>query len=198
MKRSLAMLVALLLAGAGAAWALDPLPVVVQGPGYLSWTLQADLPMVKLEDAMAGLRSTDNIRHVRALKALGFYREDQGRGEVAYPQFEEPIAATTQFLDFERRKLAVLTVPELGRHAWYAVLLRQDGDGEHPWRAFQDFRFETDPERGLPMAFPDILGDDIRFWEVKHVTQDDIYGRVQVASLFRYDEEGRMRLTFQE
>ncbi len=198
MKRSLTIVAALLLAFAGSLRALDPRPVVVQGPGYRTWTLEADQPLVKLEDVMAGLRTTDPFRHAAALKALGFIREDRGRGEVAYPRFDAPVRVTAQFLEFERLKLAVLTVPELGRQHWYAVILRQDGRGERPWRAFQVFRFKTDPVRGLWTAFPDILGDDIRFWEVKHIVQDDIYGRVQVASLFRYDEEGRMRLTFQE
>ena len=199
MNRALAFLgLALAALLAAPAWALDPLPDVVQEPGYVEWTLPADQPMVRLEDALAGLRTSDPIRHEETLKALGFYREDRGRGEVAYPEFDEPIQATAQFLGFQRRKLAVLTAPELGRRRWYAVLLRQDGNGERPWRAFQVFRFETDPERGLPIAFPDILGDDIRFWEVKHIVQDDIFGRVQVATLFRYDEEGQMRRVFQE
>lgn len=198
MKRSAALFFVALLALAGSAWALDPLPDVVQGPGFRSWTLQADQPLVKLEDAMADLRTGDAFRHGRMLKALGFIEEDRGRGEVAYPEFSEPIAVTAQFLGFERRKLAVLTAPVVGRHRWYAVLLRQDGSGEAPWRAFQVFVFDTAPERGLVQDFPDVLGDDIRFWEVRHLVQDDIYGRVEVASLFRYDEEGRMRLTFQE
>ncbi len=196
--RRTAVLLAGLMTLAGAAWALDPLPEVVQGPGYSTWTLEADLPMVKLEDAMAGLRSRDQFRHLEALKDLGFQREYRGRGEWAWPEFQEPIHAQTQFLSFERRKLAVLTVPVKGGQRCYAVILRQEGNGEAYWRARQVFSFATDPVEGLKESFPDVLGDDIRFWEVQHLVQDDIYGRAQVTSLFRYDERGRMRLTFQE
>lgn len=197
MKRS-AFLLAVLLPLAGAAWALDPLPDVVQGSGYSTWTLEADLPLVKLEDALQDLRSTDQIRHTRILAELGIKAEDQGRGEWALPQIDAPLAATTQFLSFERRKMAVLTAPVRGHHKWYAVILRQEGNGEQYWRARQVFLFDTDPEIGLLQSFPNILGDDIRFWEVGHSVKDDIYGRAQVSSLFRYDDVGRMRLTYQE
>jgi HEAT repeats len=199
MKRS-ALLSALFLALAlsGAAWALDPLPEVVQGPGYNTWTLQADLPLLKLEDALADLRSDDQIRYDAVLAALGIKKEYQGRGEWALPEIDAPVAVTTQFLSFDRRKLAVLTAPILGHHRWYAVILRQDGDGEDYWRAFEVFLFDTDPETGLGQSFPDILGDDIRYWKVDHAVKDDIYGRAQVSSIFKYDETGRMRLTYQE
>jgi len=203
MKRSAVLSLSALMAGvflavAGAAWALDPLPTVVQGPGYSTWTLEADLPLVKLEDAMADLRSADEIRYTAVLASLGIKKEDQGRGEFVLPRIDAPIAATTQFLSFDRRKLAVLTAPVLGHHSWYAVILRQDGDGEAYWRAFQVFVFDTDPETGLVQSFPDILGDDIRFWQVDHAVKDDVYGRAQVSSIFKYDETGRMRLCYQE
>ena len=203
MKRSTVLSLSALMSGvflslAGAAWALDPLPTVVQGPGYSTWTLEADLPLVKLEDAMADLRSADQIRYSAILGSLGIKAEDQGRGEFVLPQIDAPVAATTQFLSFDRRKLAVLTAPVLGHHRWYAVILRQDGDGEAYWRAFQVFVFDTDPETGLVQSFPDILGDDIRFWQVDHAVKDDVYGRAQVSSIFKYDETGRMRLTYQE
>jgi hypothetical protein len=203
MKRSAVLSLSALMSGvflalAGAAWALDPMPSVVQGPGYSTWTLEADVPMVKLEDAMADLRSTDQIRYTAVLASLGIKDEDQGRGEFVQPQIDAPVAATTQFLSFDRRKLAVLTAPVLGHHRWYAVILRQEGDGEAYWRAFQVFVFDTDPETGLVQSFPDILGDDIRFWQVDHAVKDDVYGRAQVSSIFKYDETGRMRLTYQE
>jgi hypothetical protein len=121
-----------------------------------------------------------------------------GRGEYALPEIDAPAQAVTQFLSFDRRKLAVLTAPVRGHHRWYAVILRQEGGGEAYWRAFQVFVFDTDPEKGLVQDFPDILGDDVRFWEVGHTVKDDIYGRAQATSIFRYDDVGRMRLTYQE
>src|SRR5665213_2424765 len=121
MKRSAVFLTAFL-SLAGVAWALDPLPEVVQEPGYSTWTLQADLPLVKLEDAMRDLKSTDKFRHARALTALGLKTEYEGRGAYAPPQIDEPIEASAQFLGFERRKMAVLTAPVKGHHRWYAVI----------------------------------------------------------------------------
>jgi hypothetical protein len=196
MKRSALLLVALL-ALAGAARALDPLPNVETGPGFSTWTLEADHPLLKLEDAMADLRSADPIRHAAVLQALGIKKEMQGR-ELKTPDIAQPIEATTQFLSFERRKLAILTAPIRGRDKWYAVVLREEGNGEAYWRARQVFLFVTDPVAGIGQSFPDILGDDIRFWEVEHSIKDDIYGRAQVSSIFKWDEIGRMRLTYQE
>jgi hypothetical protein len=92
----------------------------------------------------------------------------------------------------------VLTAPIEGRHKWYAVILRQEGNEEAYWRARQVLVFDTDPVDGYHQGFPDILGDDVRFWQVDHVMQDDIYGRARVSTIFRWDERGRARRTFQE
>jgi hypothetical protein len=78
------------------------------------------------------------------------------------------------------------------------VILRQEGNGEAYWRARQVAVFDTDPVEGYAQSFPDILGDDIRFWQVNHVMQDDIYGRARVTTIFKWDERGRARRTFQE
>jgi len=196
MKRSAVLLIALL-ALAGPALALDPAPDVQVLPGIRSWTLEADHPLVKLEDAMADLRSTDPIRHRRVLEALGVKKELEGR-ELQVPEIDQPVEATTQFLSFERRKLALITAPIRGHHKWYAVVLRQEGNGEAYWRARQVLVFDTDPVEGYSQSFPDILGDDIRFWQANHIVKDDIYGRARVSSLFKWDEVGRMRLTYQE
>ena len=129
MKRStlFSALLALGLCLAGSARALDPLPEVVQGEGYKTWTLKADLPLLKLEDALSDLRSGDSIRHDRVLAALGMGPESTGRGEYALPVIDAPAQAVTQFLSFDRRKLAILSVPVRGHHRWYAVILRQEG-----------------------------------------------------------------------
>jgi hypothetical protein len=177
--------------------ALDPLPDVQQGPGYVTWTLEADRPLVKLEDVMERLRRGDERRYLEGLQQLGIKQELAGR-ELAWPDLIQPIQAETQFLGFERRKMAVLTAPIQGRHKWYAVILRQEGASEAYWRARQVVIFDTDPVDGYHQSFPDILGDDIRFWLVDHVMQDDIYGRARVSTIFRWDERGRMRRTFQE
>ena len=176
---------------------MDPLPDVQTGPGYRTWTLEADHPLLKLEDALAGMRSTDRRTYLKTIEALGLKEEMQGR-ELAWPDLVQPIEGTAQFMSFERRKMAVITAPVRGHHLWYAIVLRQEGNGEAYWRARQVFMFDTDPVEGFHQSFPDILGDDIRFWDVRHVVKDDIYGRARVDSIFRYDERGRSRLTFQE
>ena len=196
MKRSAALLIAFL-GLAATARALDPLPDVLVEPGFRTWTLEGDRPLVKLEDAVAGLRSRDAITHARTLEALGIKKEMEGR-EPAVPDIDTPVEATAQFLGFERRKMAVITAPVRGHHLWYAVILRQEGGGEAYWRARQVFIFDTDPVEGYSQSFPDILGDDIRFWQVNHIIKDDVYGRARVSSLLKYDDVGRMRLTFQE
>src|SRR5262245_16726746 len=196
MTRSTAFLIALL-GLASAARALDPLPVVQQGPGYRTWTLEADHRLLKLEGVLHDLRSADRMTYTKVLEDLGIKQELQGR-EMAWPELIQPMEASAQFLGFERRKMAVVTAPVRGKHLWYAVLLRQEGNEEAYWRARQVFIFDTDPIEGLKQGYPDILGEDIHFWEARHIVQDRIYGRARVSSLFRWDERGRLRLTFQE
>jgi hypothetical protein len=177
--------------------ALDPLPDVQKGRGYTTWTLESDHPMVKLEDVLHDLRSADRRTYLKMLDALGIKQELRGR-EMAYPELVQPVDAQARFLGFERRKMAVVTAPVRGKHRWYAVILRQEGQGEAYWRARQVYTFDTDPVEGYSQKFPDILGDDIRFYQVRHIVQDDIYGRARVDSIFRYDERGQLRMTFQE
>jgi hypothetical protein len=194
--RTLAALSIALLTAAPLA-ALDPRPVVQQGPGFSTWTLEADRPLVKLEDALHDLRFKDRRNRIKAMEALGIGKQWNGRG-MAYPELVQPMAATAQFLGFERRKMAVLSAPVRGKHSWYAVVLRQEGSGEAYWRARQVFRFDSDPVEGYSQSFPDVNGEDIHFWMVRHLGQDGIAGRVRVDSLFRWDERGRLRLTWQE
>jgi hypothetical protein len=177
--------------------ALDPLPQVQQGPGYRTWTLEADLPLLKLEDVLMALRMDDQRNYEEALRDLGIQKVQTGP-LLAWPKLVQPMEAVTQFLSSDRRKMAVLTAPIDGHHQWYAVLLRQEGNGEAYWRARQVFVFDTDPVEGYQQSFPDVLGDDQRFWQVDHLANSDIYGRLRVSSLFRWDEIGRERLTFQE
>lgn len=192
-----AALVLSLLAFASPLRALDPLPDVQHGRGYTTWTLEADHPLLKLEDVLMDLRSPDRRTYLKVLDALGIKQELQGR-ELAWPELVQPIDAQARFLGFERRKMAVVTAPVRGKHRWYAVILRQEGQGEAYWRARQVYTFDTDPVEGYTQSFPDILGDDIRFFQVRHIVQDDVYGRARVDSLFRYDERGQLRMTFQE
>ena len=177
--------------------ALDPLPQVQQGPGYRTWTLEADLPLLKLEDVMMWLRMDDQRNYEQALQNLGIQKVQTGP-LLAWPRLVQPMETVTEFLSSDRRKMAVLTAPVDGHHQWYAVLLRQEGNGEAYWRARQVFVFDTDPVVGYQQSFPDVLGEDLRFWQVYQLADSDIYGRLRVSSLFRYDEIGRLRLTFQE
>jgi hypothetical protein len=193
---TLALAVAALVAPARPAFCLDPLPVIEQGPGFKTWTIESERPLLKLEDVLAGLRSSDRMTYESTLTSLGLQKRMEGR-ELAWPELEQPIEAKTVFLSFERRKLAVLTAPIRGRSHWLAVVLRQEGNGEAYWRAIQAFEFNTDPIDGYVQEFPDINGEDIDFWLVKHIDQDDIYGRARVTSIFRYDEK-RLRLVFHE
>lgn len=193
-----ALLSAVFLFAAAPLAALDPLPEVQLGPGFSTWTLEADHPLLKLEDAMEALRFNDRMNYEKTLEALGIGKQDTERGNRAYPELIQPIQATAQFLGFERRKMAVLSAPVRGKHEWYAVVLRQEGNGEKFWRARQVFKFDTDPVEGFSQSFPDINGEDIHFWMVRHLSQDGIDGRSRVDSIFRWDERGRLRLTFQE
>jgi hypothetical protein len=196
-------LFALAIAAFGAAFGLarpglclDPLPVVEQGPGFRTWMIESHRPLLKLEDALAGLRSPDRMTYEATLDSLGLQKRLEGR-EISWPELEQPIAAETHFLSFERRKLAVISAPIRGRVKWLAVVLRQEGNGEAYWRAIQAFEFDTDPVDGYAQEFPDINGEDIDFWLVHHMDKDDAYGRARVSSIFRYDEH-RLRLVYHE
>jgi hypothetical protein len=195
MKRSAALFVLLSLFTAP-AFSLDPLAVVEQGQGYKTWIIEADRPLLKLEDVLHDLRSSDRRTYETALTNLGLTKRLDGRS-LAWPELEQPIEAKTSFLSFERRKLAVLTAPLRGRNHWLAVVLRQEGGGEAYWRSVQAFEFDTDPIEGYHQEFPDINGEDINFWLVRHIDKDDIYGRGRVTSIFRYDEK-RLRLVYHE
>jgi hypothetical protein len=177
-------------------FSLDPLPVIEQGPGYKTWMIESHRPLLKLDDVLHDLRSADRRVYEQALQDLGLHKRLEGR-ELAWPELEQPVEAKTVFLSFERRKLAVLTAPLRGRNHWLSVVLRQEGNGEAYWRAVQAFEFDTDPVDGYAQEFPDINGDDINFYLVKHLNQDDVYGRARVVSIFRYDEK-RLRLVFHE
>ncbi len=196
MTRRIALIMLLALAGARPGFSLDPPVVMEQGPGFKTWMVEAHRPLLKLEDALHDLRSADRRTYEKALDDLGLQRRLEDR-ELAWPEIEQPIEAKTVFLSFERRKLAVLSAPLRGRSHWLVVILRQEGGGEAYWRAIQAFEFETDPVDGFAQEFPDINGEDIRFWLVKHVSRDDAYGRARVTSIFRYDEK-RLRLVFHE
>jgi hypothetical protein len=193
----IAALLSLSLCLAVPALALDPLPTVHQGPGYTNWTLEADRPLLKLETVLHDLRSPDRRSYEKVVRDLGIQKLSTGRG-LAFPEFVQPIAASAQFLGFERRKMAILSLPLRGKHRWYAVLLRQEGNGEAYWRARQVFAFDTDPVEGYSQSFPDINGEDIHFWMVRHLAKENIYGRGRVDSVFKWDERGRLRLTWQE
>ena len=178
------------------AFSLDPLVVVEQGPGFKTWMIEAHRPLLKLEDVLHDLRSPDRRTYLKALDDLGLQQRMVGR-ELAWPEVEQPIEAKTAFLSFERRKLAVISAPLRGRNEWLCIVLRQEGNGEMYWHAVQAFDFDTDPIDGYSQDFPDINGEDIDFWLVKHVNKDDIYGRARVTSIFRYDEK-RLRLVYHE
>jgi hypothetical protein len=185
-----------LLALAPKAWSIDPLPVIEQGPGFKTWTVESHHPLLRLEDVLEALRSPDRRIYEGALNDLGLMKRLEGR-ELAWPELEQPIEAKTSFLSFERRKLAIISAPLRGRNHWLAVILRQEGNNEAYWRAVQCFEFDTDPVEGYTQEFPDINGEDINFWLVHHIAKDDIYGRARVTSIFKYDEK-RLRLVFHE
>lgn len=178
------------------AWSLDPLPVVEQGPGYKTWMVESHHPLLRLEDALHDLRSSDRRTYEKVLEDLGLQKRLEGR-ELAWPELEQPMEAKTSFLSFERRKLGIISAPLRGRNHWLAIVLRQEGNNEAYWRAIQCFEFDTDPVDGYAQEFPDINGEDINFWLVRHINQDDIYGRARVTSIFKYDEK-RLRLVYHE
>lgn len=185
-----------LLALAPKAWSLDPRPVIETGPGFKTWVVESHHPLLRLEDLLHDLRSPDRRVYEKALDDIGLHKRLEGR-ELSWPELEQPIEAKTSFLSFERRKLGIVTAPLRGRNHWLAIVLRQDGNNEAYWRAIQCFEFETDPVDGYAQEFPDINGEDINFWLVKHINKDDIYGRARVDSIFKFDEK-RLRLVYHE
>lgn len=194
--RALGLIISLTLLGVQTLFALDPLPVVEVQPGYRTWTLESSHPRYKLERLMADLRSRDAWTHEAALKGAGFEKE-RVHTDLRWPRFEEPMQVVTKFMSFERRKLALLTVPAEGRTRWYMIALRQEGQGEDYWRPVQAFVFDTDVADGLGLDFADINGEQTFFPIVRHLATTSVQGRGQVDSLLRYDEK-RFRLTFQE
>ena len=108
------------LALSGAAWALDPLPTVVQGPGYSTWTLEADLPLVKLEDAMADLRSADEIRYTEEGRA-------RVRDQLGIPEQAFVVGCISRFHPKKRNDVVVRAVCELEDENVHLIL---GGSGE--------------------------------------------------------------------
>lgn len=185
-----------LLCGGSRLAALDPLPDVHHGSGYLSWMLAKDSKRWAMEKLMERLRDPDLVYRQKAMKEIGFEKFRVGRS-LMWPEIEQPLKVETSWLGIERRKLAVMTMPVKGHHAWIMILFRQDGNDEAYWRPIQFLKFDTDPVEGLQMDFPDINGEQIYFLQVKHLVKDDIYGSRIALSLFKFDEK-QLRLTFQE
>jgi hypothetical protein len=185
-----------LLAFARPARALDPLPDVYYGSGYIGWTLPADAKLWAMENLMEGLRNPDLSERQKVMKSIGFEKIRVGR-ELLWPEIEQPIEVETKWLGVERRKEAILTMPVRGRHAWIMVLFRQDANDETYWRPFQLLKFDAEPVEGIQVSYPDILGDQIYQVRVKHLSKDDIYGTRRVDSIFKFDEK-QLRLTYQE
>jgi hypothetical protein len=191
-----AVLSALLFGLAKPALALDPLPDVYQGPGYISWVLPQDAKLWAMEKLMERLRDPDMKARREAMKEIGFEKIRVGR-ELFWPEIEQPIKVDTKWLGVDRRKEAIMTMPVRGRHAWVMILFRQDANDETYWRPFQFLKFDAEPVEGISVSYDDILGDEIFFVHVKHLAKDDIYGRRRVDSLFKFDEK-QIRLTYQE
>lgn len=176
--------------------ALDPLPAVYYGSGYLSWLLPADAKLWSMEKLMERLRDKDLARRQEAMKDIGFQKIRVGR-QLLWPEIEQPFKVEAKWLGIDRRKEAILTMPAHGRYAWVMILFRQDANDETYWRPFQFLKFDTDPVDGIETSYPDILGDQIYFIRVKHLSKDDIYGTRSVESIFKFDEK-QLRLTYQE
>lgn len=188
-------ILAALLAGTP-AHALDPMPDVYQGPGYLSWMAHQDAKLWSMEKLMEALRQPDLKERRKTMAAIGFQKVRVGRS-LMWPEIEQPIKVETHWLGIERRKMAVMTIPMHGRHDWAMILFRQDSNDEAYWRPIQFLTFDVDPVEGLEVSYPDINGEQTYFILVKHLVKDDIYGVRRAASIFKFDEK-QLRLTFQE
>ena len=186
----------LMLALSAGARALDPLPDVYHGAGYISWQVRADAPLWRMETLLERLRDPNIADRRKAMHDIGYEQGRVGR-ELMWPEITQPIKVEEKWLGIERRKLAVLTAPVKGSHAWTMVIFRQDSNDEAYWRPFQFLKFDTEPTEGLVVDFPDINGELIYFMQVKHVVKDDVYGWRKVDSIFKFDEK-QLRLTYQE
>ncbi len=178
------------------AVALDPVPEVYQGLGYSTWMLPQDAKGWSLEDLLERLRDPDDKKRHAAMKAIGFQKTRADR-TLFWTEIEQPIKAETRFLSSERRKLAVVTMPVAGRHAWFLVLMVQNAGGENYWRPVQFLRFDTDPTVALQTSYHDVLGDQVFLLRVKHLGRSDIYGTRRLDTIFKYDEQ-RLRQAYQE
>jgi hypothetical protein len=178
------------------ALALDPLPDIYEGPGYISWQVQQDAKLWRMEVLLERLRDPDLKEREKAMRAIGFEKFRVGRN-LMMPEIIQPILVETKWLGIERRKHAILSLPLKGKHLWVLVVFRQDSNDEAYWRPYQFLKFDTDPNEGLRTSYPDIMGDQIYFLGLRHVAKNDVYGHRKVQSFFKYDEK-QLRLAYQE
>lgn len=179
-----------------AARALEPLPDIYEGPGYLSWQVRADAKLWRMETLLERLRDPDIKEREKAMMDIGFEKFRVGRS-LMMPEIIQPIHVDMKWLGIERRKHAILSLPIKGRQSWVLIVFRQDSNDEAYWRPYQFLKFECDPVEGLELSYPDIMGDMIYFLGVRHTAKSDVYGHRKVQSYLKYDEK-QLRLAFQE
>lgn len=189
-------LFAVLLALPGLMAALDPLPDIFYGPGYISWQIQQDAKLWRMETLLERLRDPNLKEREKTMRQIGFEKFRVGRNLVM-PEIIQPLHVETKWLGIERRKHAILSLPLKGKHAWVVIVFRQDSNDEAYWRPYQFLKFDTEPAEGLVLSYPDIMGDSIYFLGIKHLVKNDVYGHRKVQSLFKYDEK-QLRLSYQE
>ena len=95
-----------LLGLAGPARALDPLPDIYEGPGYISWELPQDAKLWRMETLLERLRDPNVQDREKAMREIGFEKFRVGR-ELMMPEIIQPIHVDMKWLGIERRKQAL-------------------------------------------------------------------------------------------
>jgi hypothetical protein len=185
--KTLAFTLALALPFAGRC--LEPRPVVLQGQGYKTWMAPEDAKTWRMETLLYSLRQKNETLKIKALTQIGFQQERVGRS-LMWRQWIEPIETAQSWLGEERRTLAVLWAPYEGKLKYCMLVMVRSGDDQNYWKPWQIFEFDTDPNEGLKVSFPDVLSDDIKLMSVRHLVKDDPQGNREVVTLFKNNERG--------
>ena len=92
------------------AKALDPLPDVWHGPGFLSWQLPADAKLWSMEVLLERLRDPDPKAREEAMREIGFQNFEIDHIPL-FPKIVQPVHVDLKWLGIARQKEAILSIP---------------------------------------------------------------------------------------
>src|SRR5258708_7224512 len=100
--------------------ALQPLPDIYEGPGYISWQVHEDAEIWRMETLLERLRDPDLKEREKAMLEIGFEKFRVGRS-LMMPEIIQPIHVDMKWLGIERRRHAILSLPIKGKAAWVLI-----------------------------------------------------------------------------